>query len=163
MVLMAAAEAHAQDPRRRIIVSIPDRKVILLEDGQIKRIYPVAVGKPSTPSPSGEFTVVARISNPTWYYRGKIVGPGSANPIGTRWLGLSVPGYGIHGTSAPASIGKPSSHGCIRMRNADIEELFELVQVGDPVELLSELPADVARFLALPQDERAIVLIAAGN
>ena len=142
VVLMATAEALAQDrqarPARRIVVSIPDRKLVVLESGKVVRVFPTAVGKPSTPSPAGSYTIVQRIPDPTWYYQGKIVRPGKANPLGTRWLGLSVSGYGIHGTNSPASIGHNVSHGCIRMNNRDVEQLFEMVAVGDAVELLAE-------------------------
>jgi lipoprotein-anchoring transpeptidase ErfK/SrfK len=142
VVLMAAAEAHAQDkqarPARRIVVSIPDRKLAVLESGKVVRVFPTAVGKPSTPSPSGAYKIVQRLTDPTWYYEGKVVGPGKANPLGTRWLGLSVSGYGIHGTNSPSSIGHNVSHGCIRMKNRDVEELFEMMSVGDAVELLAE-------------------------
>lgn len=140
VVLMAAAEALAQDkqtrPARRIVISIPDRKLAVLESDKVVKIFPTAVGKASTPSPAGSYTIVQRIPDPTWYTKGKIVPPGKANPLGTRWLGLSVKGYGIHGTNAPSSIGRNASHGCIRMRNRDVEQLFEMVEIGDAVELL---------------------------
>ena len=87
--------------------------------------------------------MIQRLPDPTWYGPGRIVPPGKSNPLGTRWLGLSRKGYGIHGTNAPKSIGKRASHGCIRMRNHDIEELFELVSVGDTVELIGEPLAQV--------------------
>jgi lipoprotein-anchoring transpeptidase ErfK/SrfK len=142
VVLMAAAEAFAQDkqarPARRIVVSIPDRKLAVLESGKVVRIFPTAVGKPSTPSPAGAYNIVQRIPDPTWYTKGKIIPPGKANPLGTRWLGLSVSGYGIHGTNSPASIGHNVSHGCIRMNNRDVEQLFEMVAIGDAVELVAE-------------------------
>lgn len=144
---MAAGEALAQDTRttvRRIMVSIPDRKLALMEGDRVVRIYPVAVGAAATPSPSGSFTVVQRLTRPTWYTPGKIVPPGKTNPLGTRWIGLSIKGYGIHGTSNPRSIGRRASHGCIRLRNEDVEELFGMVAVGDAVELRAEpLPAEL--------------------
>src|SRR5579864_1051220 len=139
----AASEAFAEGATRRLIVSIPDRKIALMEDGQVVKIYPIAVGKKSTPSPIGNFHIASRVVKPTWYQAGKVVGPGPANPVGTRWMGLGYKGYGIHGTNMPNSIGKAASHGCIRMRNHDVEELFELVQVGDPVDLVAETSADV--------------------
>jgi lipoprotein-anchoring transpeptidase ErfK/SrfK len=77
-----------------------------------------------------------------------VVGPGPGNPVGTRWMGLSAAGYGIHGTNAPGSIGKAASHGCIRMRNRDVEELFELVGVGVTVELHQERPDIFTQILA---------------
>jgi lipoprotein-anchoring transpeptidase ErfK/SrfK len=146
----AAAEEGASEikPSRRIVVSFPDRKLALLEGSAVVKIYDIAVGKPSTPSPSGEFQIVNHIANPTWYGPDKVVGPGAGNPVGTRWMGLSVKGYGIHGTNAPGSIGKAASHGCIRMRNRDVEELFELVGVGVAVELDQERPEIFTQLLA---------------
>jgi L,D-transpeptidase ErfK/SrfK len=140
MAILAIAATDAVAGEKRIVVSIPDRKLVLLDGTRVVRIYDVAVGKASTPSPAGQFQIVNRVPNPTWYAPGKIVGPGQQNPLGTRWMGLSAKGYGIHGTNAPRSIGKAASHGCIRMRKHDLEELFELVNVGVPVELRSERP-----------------------
>lgn len=139
LLIAAAAEALADQGNgqapRRIVVSIPDRMVALVEDGRVVRTYPVAVGKPATPTPSGTYEVVHRIPNPTWYAPKKVVPPGKSNPLGTRWIGLSRKGYGIHGTNNPRSIGRNASHGCVRMRNQDVEDLFERVSVGDMVEL----------------------------
>lgn len=149
----SAAEVtpHSAAPtivQRRIVVSIPDRKLAIIEDGAIVTVFPVAVGKPSTPSPAGTFTIINRVSNPTYYKSGKVVGPGVANPVGTRWIGLSEKGYGIHGTSNPGSIGFAKSHGCIRLRNQDVERLFERVRTGDVVELHAERTAEIARLFA---------------
>ncbi len=155
VMLMAAAEAMAQDqssrPARRVLVSLPDRKLAVLENGHVLRTFDVAVGAPQSPTPTGSFQIVNHISNPTWYYKGKVVGPGPGNPVGTRWMGLSFAGYGIHGTNVPNSIGKNVSHGCIRLRNSDIEQLFELLAVGDQVELHGERNAEIAMlFPAAP-------------
>jgi hypothetical protein len=76
-------------------------------------------------------------------------------------MGLGYKGYGIHGTNMPHSIGKAASHGCIRMRNHDVEELFELVQVGDPVDLVTEVNADLAK--ALTDDTSETAAVAAGG
>jgi len=150
VMLMVAAEALAQEksggPARRIVVSIPDRKLAVLEDDRVVKVYPTAVGAPVSPSPKGEFTIVNRLADPTWYTKGRTVPPGKSNPLGTRWMGLSVKGYGIHGTNAPGSIGHNVSHGCIRMRNRDVEELFELVAVGDAVELYGERNEETERL-----------------
>jgi lipoprotein-anchoring transpeptidase ErfK/SrfK len=148
-VAIAAAQAHAEErcgQTSRIVVSIPDRKLVLLTAGQVVKIYDVAVGKASTPSPEGEFRIINRIPNPAWYAPGKVVAPGKANPLGTRWMGLSARGYGIHGTNAPKSIGKAASHGCIRMRAVDLEELFDLVSIGVVVEIHGERPEILARI-----------------
>jgi len=135
---------------RRVVVSIPDRKLALIENDRIVSIYAVAVGAPVSPSPAGTFSVVNRVSNPTYYTRGKVVKPGARNPVGTRWIGLSAKGYGIHGTDKPRSIGFAKSHGCIRLRNEDVERLFEQLRAGDVVELHAERTAEVARLFTAP-------------
>jgi lipoprotein-anchoring transpeptidase ErfK/SrfK len=142
----AMAQEQEQAAARRIVVSIPDRKLALIEDGKVVKIYATAVGAPKTPSPAGTFTILQRVPNPTWYHAGKVVGPGKNNPVGTRWIGLSQKGYGIHGTNSPRSIGHNVSHGCIRMLNRDVEQLFELVKVGDIVELHGDVDEEVAQI-----------------
>ena len=146
----AADAARSTDTAviRRVVVSIPDRKLALLENDRIVSIYPVAVGAPVSPSPVGTFSVVNRVSNPSYYKRGKVVSPGARNPVGTRWIGLSAKGYGIHGTDQPRSIGFAKSHGCIRLRNEDVERLFEQLRAGDVVELHAERTVEVALLFA---------------
>ncbi len=139
--------AAAVTPARRIVVSIPDRKLAVIEDGRVLRVFDVAVGAPASPSPVGIFTVVNRIDRPTYYAPGKVIPPGPANPLGTRWLGLDRAGYGIHGTDRPDSIGRAKSHGCIRLRNRDVEALFPLVHTGDTVELHDQRPAEFEALL----------------
>ncbi len=150
VMLMATAEALAQDnasrPTRRIVVSITDRKLAVLEADRVVKIFPTAVGAPESPSPVGVYKIVNNIPDPTWYYKGKIVGPGKDNPLGTRWLGLNIKGYGIHGTNVPSSIGHNASHGCVRMKNRDVEELFGMVEVGDQVELYAERNPELDRI-----------------
>jgi hypothetical protein len=130
--------------------------VVSLEDGQVKKVYTVAVGKPSTPSPTGTFTIERRVANPTYHHGGKTVLPGAGNPVGTRWMGLSIHGYGIHGTNEPKSIGKAASHGCIRMAKADLEEFYELVAVGDTVELVGERNEETARLFGNEQNPAVV-------
>lgn len=144
----AAAEetATAAPAIRRLVVSIPDRQLVIVENDQVVEVFAVAVGAAATPSPVGTFTIVNRLTNPTYYRPGKVVPPGPRNPLGTRWLGLSRKGYGIHGTDAPQSVGFARSSGCIRLRNADVERLFERVRAGDVVELHAERTPDIERF-----------------
>jgi lipoprotein-anchoring transpeptidase ErfK/SrfK len=123
---------------RVIVVSLEDRRLALVEDGAVTKVYKVAVGKDATPSPTGTFTIVQRVENPAYYHDGLVVPAGPGNPVGTRWMGLSQKGYGIHGTNAPRSIGKAASHGCIRMRQKDLEELYAEVRSGDTVEIVGE-------------------------
>ena len=132
--------------KRVIVVSLEDRKLALVEDGQVKKVYTVAIGKPSTPSPTGTFTIARRVKNPTYSHNGKTVLPGPGNPVGTRWMGLSLKGYGIHGTNEPKSIGKAASHGCIRMAKKDLEEMYAMVSVGDTVELVGQRNEETAEL-----------------
>ena len=151
-------------PIRRIVVSIPDRKLALLEDDRIVKVYDVAVGAPVSPSPAGEYQIERRIENPTYYHSGVVIGPGANNPLGPRWLGLNVKGYGIHGTNHPGSIGKNASHGCIRLRNRDIQDLFARVQVGDRVSLIAERNDEIARvFGPAPDTTQAPQTLVAKN
>ena len=156
ILVLAAARVHAQETAQaeaarqgfnmKILVSIPDRKLALIENGQVTKIYDVAVGKDTSPSPTGTFTIVNRLTNPTYYHKGQVIPQGPQNPIGTRWIGLSQKGYGIHGTNAPRSIGKAASHGCIRMAKKDLEELFETVRPGDVVDIRGERDEQTAQI-----------------
>src|ERR1700739_1514071 len=99
ILVAAATEMAAQSaPTRRLIVTIPARKLALVEDGKVVKVYAVAVGKKSTPSPSGLFRIASHVLNPTYTHEGKVVRPGPANPVGTRWMSLGYKGYGLHGT-----------------------------------------------------------------
>lgn len=105
-------------------------------DGKSYKKYSAATGKESL-TPKGTFEIITKFKNPE-YTPKKIAGGNPLNPLGTRWLGLNVPGttgrtYGIHGTSDPNSIGKGVSAGCIRLNNAEIEQLFELIPIGTKV------------------------------
>lgn len=110
-------------PQRRIVIH-PSRKLLELYEGNQRiRHYPIAVGKSSTPTPPGSYSIATK----TMY-------PGGV--FGSRWLGLSIPHYGIHGTNNPSSIGQAVSKGCIRMHNHHVEELFHLVEIGVSVTIL---------------------------
>ncbi len=139
--------------KRLVLVSVPDRKLAVLEGGNVIATFPVAVGAAVSPSPSGEFEVVSRVSHPTYYHPGKVIPSGNDNPLGTRWIGLSQKGYGIHGTNVPSSVGHAASHGCIRLRNRDIEQLFGMLQVGDSVQIHAERDDEVAQVFGDDSDE----------
>ena len=161
--MMVALMTPATAQTRRIVVSIPDHKLALVEDGEVKKVYPVATGRQKTPSPTGRFQIANRVTNPTYYHQGKKVEPGPQNPVGTRWIGLDEKGYGIHGTNAPGSIGKSASHGCIRMAKKDLEEFFEMVRPGDVVEIRAERDEETAemfgtKVLATPTQIKPVVM-----
>jgi lipoprotein-anchoring transpeptidase ErfK/SrfK len=153
--LLSSRAVSQTSPKRLIVVSLEDRKLALVEDGKILKIYDVAVGKPSTPSPIGTFTIERRVANPTYHHDGSTVLPGPGNPVGTRWMGLSKHGYGIHGTNKPRSIGKAASHGCIRMAKKDLEEFYGLVAEGDTVELVAQRNQETAQLFGEPQTSPA--------
>ena len=136
----------AGNATREIVVSLADRKLALMENGKVVRIYSVAVGTSSTPSPVGTFIIERRVVNPVYEHDGRIIQPGPGNPVGNRWMGLNIRGYGIHGTNVPSSIGKAASHGCIRMGKADVEDLFSRVRVGDTVELVKTRNEETAQI-----------------
>jgi L,D-transpeptidase ErfK/SrfK len=133
-----------------ILVNVPQRMLFDFSGGRLVAAYPVGVGKPSWPTALGSFRVVARVKNKAWKVPKSIqeemrregqvvrteVPPGPDNPLGAYWLGLSLWGYGIHGTIAPASVYHFQSHGCIRLHPDDIAELFERVKVGTPGRLI---------------------------
>jgi lipoprotein-anchoring transpeptidase ErfK/SrfK len=132
--------------KRQVIVSVPDRKLVVMQNGAVLRVFEVAVGADVSPSPSGTFEIVRRLTEPTYYHAGVVIPAGDDNPLGPRWVGLNKKGYGIHGTNAPRSIGKAASHGCIRMRNRDIVQFFAMVSVGDTVEIHAQRDEQVAEI-----------------
>jgi lipoprotein-anchoring transpeptidase ErfK/SrfK len=133
-----------QRARRVVLVSIADRRLAVIEDGNVLAYFPVAVGVAVSPSPTGEFEIVNRVTNPAYYHDGVVTEASENSPVGTRWIGLNLKGYGIHGTNAPRSIGRAASHGCIRLRNRDVERLFAMLRVGDVVSIRGERDEEVA-------------------
>lgn len=124
-----------------IVIRRGANRLFLYSGTRLVRTFPVATGQTIYPTPLGRFQIVVKWKNPTWYpptydawAKGlKPVPPGPGNPLGTRWMGLSAPGVGIHGTDEPTSIGYSVSHGCIRMQVPSAEWLFDHVDVGTPV------------------------------
>jgi L,D-transpeptidase ErfK/SrfK len=141
-----------------VVVNVPQRMLFVLRDGRLLGSFPVAVGRPSWSTPTGQFEIRVKETDPTWDVPASIqremaaagkevlckVPPGPGNPLGTRWLGLSSNSLGIHGTNTPASIYQFATHGCIRLHQEDVARLFALVEVGTPVQIIYE-PVLVAR------------------
>ncbi|MGE5559161.1 MAG: L,D-transpeptidase [Bacillota bacterium] len=139
LVLSSSRAARGESHNLRILINIPAYEMKVIQDGELRYTFPVAVGKPSEPTPVGFFHIACVVSNPTWYPQHdhrKPVPPGPKNPLGRWWLGLSAKGYGIHGNNNESSIGRSVSKGCIRMYNRHIEELVKVVQPGTPVEIV---------------------------
>ena len=129
----------------RILINIPSRTLELRNDNRVEKIYSVGVGRPNFPTPIGNFSVIRKVKNPGWENPYKPAGesrikPGRNNPLGTRWIGFQQVAnggeYGMHGTPNPGSVGKYSSHGCVRMRIKDAEALFDKVDIGTPVKVV---------------------------
>jgi lipoprotein-anchoring transpeptidase ErfK/SrfK len=127
-----------------IVIRRESKGLYLFERGKLVRVIGIATGQPQYPTPLGTFSIVDMQLHPWWYppdsewARGlKPVPPGPGNPLGTRWMGLSAWGVGMHGTPDSASIGYSASHGCIRMRIPDAEWLFQRVRIGTPVVIVS--------------------------
>ena len=142
--------------KRTVLVSIPDRKLAVLDTGKVIATFPVAVGAAKSPSPTGNFEIVNRVANPTYYHSGKVIPTGKDNPLGTRWIGLSQKGYGLHGTNAPSSVGHAASHGCIRLRNRDAEKIFALLQVGDVVQIRGERDDQIVQLFGGVSDNQEL-------
>jgi lipoprotein-anchoring transpeptidase ErfK/SrfK len=127
-----------------IVIRRGTNKLFLYNGMRYLRTFGVATGQSQYPTPLGRFRIVVKWKNPWWYPPDSAwakdldpVPPGPSNPLGTRWMGISSPGVGIHGTPEPGSIGYSVSHGCIRMRITDAEWLFEKVPVGTTVFIVS--------------------------
>lgn len=117
-----------------------DKRIITLYKYKtVIKKYPAAIGKDTSATPQGKFSVVVRTKNPMWSgggYTKPVQGGSPKNPLGYRWIGLSVgkgSKYGIHGNNNPYSIGRGISKGCIRMINSDVNGLFDIVKNGTPV------------------------------
>jgi lipoprotein-anchoring transpeptidase ErfK/SrfK len=156
LVAQNPKDLTALPPSRFVVISIPDRKLAIVEGEVVKATFPVAVGAATTPSPTGKFLIVNRVANPTYYRPGMVIPSGKDNPVGTRWVGLNLKGYGIHGTNAPKSVGAAASHGCIRLRNRDMERLFAMLRVGDRVEIRGERDEQVARYFGAAPEQQIV-------
>lgn len=110
------------------------QNVLFLKNGdEILKVYKVSTGENNS-TPTGKFKVVSKLIDPVWFNRGVVVPPDSPqNVLGSRWLGFDLPGYGIHGTIDPETIGRQVTAGCVRMRNEDVEELYILLPMGTEV------------------------------
>lgn len=122
----------------RLVIKLSDRRVYVYQGDRVQTSYPVAIGKAGWETPTGTYQVRQLVRNPAWEHpwTGKIVPPGPTNPLGTRWIGFWTDGrnhIGFHGTPNEELIGQAVSHGCVRMRDRDVQALFNLVTIGTPV------------------------------
>lgn len=137
---------------RSAVINLAQREIFLFDNGTLVGIYPVAVGKPSSPTPVGKYRISSKREKPTWYVPESIqeemadngddpvesIPPGPNNPLGDYILKLSGGTIGIHGTNKPSSISKFVSHGCIRMKNEDVAQVFQFLNERDPVQIVDQ-------------------------
>ncbi|MBI3616428.1 MAG: L,D-transpeptidase family protein [Candidatus Omnitrophica bacterium] len=116
-----------------VVVDKSQNTLVLKNDEEVLRVYRCSTGAGGN-TPTGKFKIVNRIVNPPWFTpQGMIPAGDPRNVLGSRWMGFDQPGYGIHGTTDPASIGKAVTQGCVRLANAEVEELFILLPEGTSV------------------------------
>ena len=116
-----------------ILIKKKSNRLTLSADGKPVKTYRVATGAGGS-TPVGTFKIINRLKDPTWFHSGQAIPPDHPeNILGSRWLGFDSPGYGIHGTTLPQTIGTQASKGCVRMHNSDVEELYTLIPVGTEV------------------------------
>ena len=132
----------------RVVVDRSESVLRLLDDGgRVLAQYPASTGSEHDPLPIGDWSIVTVVENPTFHYNPELfwdadpkhekatLAPGPNNPVGSVWIDLSKPHYGIHGTPEPASVGKAQSHGCIRLTNWDAKAVAAAVDANVPVTL----------------------------
>lgn len=122
----------------RLLLKLNERRVYVYDGDRLKTSYPVAVGRAGWETPTGQFRVIAMLKNPGWTnpFTGEVLPPGADNPLGERWIAFWTDGQndiGFHGTPNRESVGQAASHGCVRMFNEHIRELFEWVEPGTVV------------------------------
>ncbi len=116
-----------------LVIDKSQNLLFLKRKGEVIKTYVVATGKNNS-TPVGRFKIINKLKNPTWFKTGAVIPPGSPkNVLGTRWMGLSIKGYGIHGSRDVNDIGKQVTEGCIRMKNEEIEVLYDIVPTGTEV------------------------------
>ncbi|MEM9503769.1 MAG: L,D-transpeptidase [Cyanobacteria bacterium P01_E01_bin.43] len=119
----------------RVVLRLGDRRVYVYDGERVLDHYPVAIGTPETPTPTGQFAVTQMVVNPVWQspWTGEIFAPGANSALGLRWIGFtSLPNgdIGFHGTPTISSIGQAASNGCVRLTNEDVLSLYSHVKMG---------------------------------
>ena len=129
-VIRPGQELKVNTCKFSIVVDKSQNLLFLERAGEIFKTYVVSTGRDNN-TPIGSFKIINKLENPTWYKSGAVIPPDSSdNVLGTRWMGFDLKGYGIHGTTEPENLGKQITLGCVRMKNEEVEELFDIVPVG---------------------------------
>jgi len=128
-------------PEIRLVISLSDRQVYVYDRDKLVDKFPIAVGKSGWETPIGNYKVLQMVREPAWEnpFTGGVIPPGRQNPLGSRWIAFWTDGknfIGFHGTPNEGSVGQAASHGCIRMFENHVQQLFEIVQIGTPVQVV---------------------------
>ncbi|MBI3991430.1 MAG: L,D-transpeptidase family protein [Candidatus Omnitrophica bacterium] len=135
-LIYAGQKLKVHTAKFSVVVDRSGNTLFLKSGEEAVKVYRVATGKDNR-TPLGTFTIINKLVNPVWFKVGAIVPSGSPeNLLGTRWMGLSKRGYGVHGTVNEQSIGNHVTEGCVRMANHDVEELFSIVPVGTEITII---------------------------
>ena len=145
-VLLPSRYVLPAAPREGLVVNLPEMRLYDYTDGPMPRVYALAIGDLADPTPTGEFRVGARRSDPIWYVPpsirmerpeiGPTVAPGPDNPLGSRWITIGSTYYGLHGTNLPWSIGRMTTHGCLRLYDDQMQELYARVPADAPLRIV---------------------------
>jgi lipoprotein-anchoring transpeptidase ErfK/SrfK len=148
---------------RTIVVRLNENRLYLYDGFDAVRSYSVATAKPGFTTPTGVWTIYDKKENPTWYNPAldswgadlpAVIPGGPGNPMGTRAIYIDAPGLiRVHGTTDDSSIGRYASHGCIRMHNSEIEQLYPMIDVGDHVVVVGARPAGAAYWSVPPASD----------
>lgn len=132
-----------------ILIVLTHRQLYFYQNNKLDNSFPVAIGKKNTPTPTGEFSILNKITNP---YN---------DALGTRWMQFTYKMHGIHGTNQPQFIGQAVSQGCIRMYNSDVEYIFSQVSIGTPVLIRKfKSPSAVEYFIYTVQSDDTLYQLA---
>ncbi len=151
-------------PRKGLVLNLPEMRIYYYpkaKKGEVPKVitYPIGIGRQNWQTPLGITKITAKIKNPTWTPPASIIAEhkangdilpavvpaGPDNPLGTRKMMLGIPSYLLHGTNRPYGVGMRVSHGCVRLRKEDIEELFDMVPVGQIVQIVNQ-PLKIGHF-----------------
>jgi len=131
--IKARGKLKISKAKYKILVDKSQNILTLLSDDDIIKVYRVSTGENNC-TPVGNFKIVNKIIDPVWYTEKAMVPAESPdNVLGSRWIGFNLPGYGIHGTVSPEKIGQQATKGCVRMINAEVEELYKIIPIGTEV------------------------------
>jgi len=121
-----------------VVIDKSQNLLFLKKDDEVFKTYVVSTGMNDS-TPMGTFKIVTRVKNPVWFRKDigvTVPADDPENILGSRWLGLNKKGYGIHGTNQPQTLGSRETRGCVRMRNKDVEEVFDILPRGTEVTIL---------------------------